>query len=225
MYRLITFDLDGTLVDTASEIAEAANLTLEDFGLSRRAVDDVVMLIGKGTKELMTKLREQILQAHPGLQARLSLETMLEKFEHRYAQTTGTSAKLYPGCREGLDRLRAAGIQMACVTNKEYRFAERVLEVTDLKNYFPVVLGGDSLSEKKPHPMVIEYCMQELGGDKRSTAHVGDSHIDIDTCRNAGIAAWAVPYGYNAGVPIAQHKPDRVFASVSDVAEYVLTLT
>lgn len=224
MYRLITLDLDGTLVDTAGEIAEAANLALEDFGLPRRQVADITLLIGKGTRELMTRLREQIVASHPSLASRLNLGDLLDRFDVRYAETTGTAARLYPGCREGLDALRAAGIQLACVTNKEQRFARRVLEVTDLAHYFPVVLGGDTLAQKKPDPLVIEYCMQELGGDRRSTAHVGDSHIDVDTARNAGVAAWGVPYGYNAGVPIAQHQPDRVFDSLAEMARHVLAL-
>ena len=176
------------------------------------------------TPRSVARLREQIVASHPSLASRLDLGDLLDRFDVRYAETTGTAARLYPGCREGLDALRAAGIQLACVTNKEQRFARRVLEVTDLAHYFPVVLGGDTLAQKKPDPLVIEYCMQELGGDRRSTAHVGDSHIDVDTARNAGVAAWAVPYGYNAGVPIAQHQPDRVFDSLAEMARHVLAL-
>ena len=151
MIRLITFDLDGTMVDTASEIAEAANRTLQDLGLPRRLVADVTCLIGHGTRELMRGLLAQARLAGQGAQVdALDEEAVMQCFEGHYHDTTGTDSQLYPGCLQGLSRLRDAGIQLACVTNKEIRFAERVLAVTGLAPYFRVVIGGDPGPEKTP---------------------------------------------------------------------------
>ena len=221
--QLITFDLDGTMVDTASEIAEAANRTLHEIGLPRRPVAEVAHHIGHGTRELMKGLLAEARTAGHAAQAALDLDVVMGRFEQHYHDTTGTDSRLYPGCLSGLQRLRDAGIQLACVTNKEYRFAARVLEVTGLAPFFRLVIGGDSLTQKKPHPLVIEYCLDALAVDQSRAAHVGDSSIDVDTARRAGVAAWAVPYGYNGGQAIETSGPDGLFASIDQLADHVLS--
>jgi phosphoglycolate phosphatase len=222
-FDLITFDLDGTMVDTASEIAEAANRTLSDLGLPRRPVGEVTCLIGHGTRELMRGLLEQAVAAgYADLVNALDTEAVMHCFEGHYQDTTGTESRLYPGCLNGLQRLRSAGIKLACVTNKEIRFAHRVLEVTGLAEFFPIVIGGDSLAQKKPHPQVIDHCLDALSVDQSRAAHVGDSSIDVDTARRAGVAAWAVPYGYNGGMAIEASSPDHLFATIDHIADHVL---
>lgn len=217
----ITFDLDGTLVDTASEIAEAANRTLQQLQLPTRSLAEVTGHIGHGTRELMKGLLLQAEQA--GHASTLDMDRVMPLFERHYGDTTGTTARLYPGVKEGLDTLREAGIRLACVTNKEFRFAVKVLEVTGLSTYFSVVIGGDSLPQKKPDPSVIQYCLDALNVNQLNAAHVGDSSIDVETARRAGVAAWALPYGYNGGRPIEEAQPDHVFANVAEVAQHVLT--
>lgn len=222
---LITFDLDGTMVDTAREIAEAANRTLAEIGLPTRPVDEVTGFIGHGTRELMRGLLAQAAQqGHADQVAALDHEAVMACFERHYNDTTGTDSRLYPGCLAGLQRLQQAGVRMACVTNKEHRFAVRVLEVTGLAPFFPLVLGGDSLAQKKPHPSVIQYCLQTLDVDQSRAAHVGDSSIDVETARRAGVRAWAVPYGYNGGQRIEASRPDGLFASIDLIADHVLAL-
>lgn len=222
--RLITFDLDGTLVDTASEIAEAANRTLEAFKLPRRAVPDVSRLIGHGTRELMRGLLAQAVEAGDAKAEALDFESIMLCFDGHYDDTTGTESRLYAGCLEGLTRLRDAGVQMACVTNKEHRFAVKVLQVTGLAGFFRLVIGGDSLAQKKPHAAVIQYCLEALAVPQSQAAHLGDSSIDVDTARRAGVAAWAVPYGYNGGQPIEASHPDVLFPGIDAVADHVLSV-
>ncbi len=228
MITCITFDLDGTLVDTAREIAEAANRTLQEIGLPRRDTADVTQLIGHGTRELMMGLLRQAAEdADDTLRTwieQLDREAVMQCFEQHYGDTTGTDSQLYPGVQVGLDQLSQAGIHMACVTNKELRFATRVLEVTGLSTYFPIVIGGDSLPQKKPDPSVIQYCLDALNVDQLNAAHVGDSSIDVETAKRAGVAAWALPYGYNGGRPIQDAQPDHVFQTLADVACHVLAL-
>ena len=95
--------------------------------------------------------------------------------------------------------------------------------MTRIDKYFDLVIGGDSLPEKKPHASVLRHVAETLGVSTTRTAHVGDSSTDIAAARNAGVAAWAVPYGYNAGVPITQALPDRLFQTLPQVAEHVLS--
>jgi phosphoglycolate phosphatase len=222
VYDLVSFDLDGTLVDTAAEIAEAVNLALEAHGVARRPVDEITLLIGAGTADLMRRLLERLCIEQPALAKTMHLPDLLHTLDRCYAATTGTRARPYPGCEAALEELRAAGVRLACVTNKEIRHARAVLKVTALDGFFDLVVGGDSLPHKKPHASVLQHVLTELGSDRSRTAHVGDSLTDVLAARNAGVAAWAVPYGYNAGRPIAEAHPDQIFQSLRAVAGHVL---
>ena len=215
--QLITFDLDGTLFDTAPEITLAVNRVLEAHALPPVSLDTVIGYIGNGTRELM----RQVL-ANLGIKAEIVLETVMPVFDAHYDATAGTTARPYPGVGAALARLRAAGMRMAVVTNKDHRFAQRLVENAGFTPYFDVVLGGDSLPDKKPHPAPIRHCLERFNVPMHAAAHLGDSCTDVQSARRAGVAAWAVPYGYNHGAPIAQAHPDRVFASIAEMADYVM---
>lgn len=221
-YDLVSFDLDGTLVDTASEIAEAANRALDAHGIPQRPTAEITLLIGAGTRELMLKLLARCFLEDASLASRVRVDDVLASLDEHYALTTGSSAVPYGGCREALANLQFAGVKLACTTNKELRHAKRVLKVTRLDGYFDLLIGGDSLPEKKPHASVLRHVAAQLGVPINRAAHLGDSAVDVAAARNAGMAAWAVPYGYNAGVAIEACNPDRLFQSLQEVAEHVL---
>lgn len=222
-YQLVSFDLDGTLVDTAGEIAEAANLALEAHGVRRRSVNEITLLIGAGTRELMRRLLAICVADVPQLHQTVQFDALMASFDHYYASIFGSAARPYPGCHDALAQLRAAGVLLACVTNKEIRHTHAVLVAAQLDGCFDLTVGGDSLAHKKPHASVLQHVLTVLGVDAGRAAHVGDSAIDVQAARNAGLTAWAVPYGYNAGQPIADANPDRIFANLQQVADHVLT--
>ncbi|MEO7053281.1 MAG: HAD-IA family hydrolase [Rhodanobacter sp.] len=219
MIDLITFDLDGTLVDTAGEIVEAANLTLVDFGQAPQPRPLIEGLIGTGAHSLMLQLLTRV-----DPQQQLDRELVLARFELRYAETAGTAGQPYADVLESLQRLRADGVRLACVTNKERRHAQHVLEVTALADCFELLIGGDTLAWKKPDPRVLQHVIAQFGSTPARTAHVGDSAIDLGAARSAGVADWAVPWGYNAGRPIEQDQPTRLFHSFPRLADHVLAL-
>ena len=222
VYTLVTFDLDGTLVDTAGEIAEAANRTLADNGFAQRSAADISLLIGQGAQALMRTLLLQASQATGRTIGPALTDTALQCFDAHYAQTVGSSAAPYPGAVDTLRRLRLQGVKLACVTNKELRHTLRVLQANQLDDCFDLVNGGDSLPEKKPNASVLRAVAQALGCALAGTAHVGDSAIDVASARNAGVTAWAVPYGYNGGLPISASQPDRIFQHLAEIADHVL---
>ena len=221
-FTLVSFDLDGTLVDTAVEIAEAVNRTLAELGLPRQGGESVRRRIGAGTRELLLTLLRDL-----GRDAAAAVDRVdaLRRFDHHYAATAGSCCQPYPYVADALERLRRGGVRLACVTNKEMRFTAPVLAACRLDGAFNLVVAGDSLPVKKPDRAVLQHVMRTIDAGVEATAHVGDSRIDVEAARNAGVAAWVVPYGYNGGNPIEAAAPDRLFAHVGEVADTVLDRT
>ena len=220
MKNLVSFDLDGTLADTAGEIAEAVNRALAEHGLPRRGLEEIAALIGAGSHTLMQRLLERLRAEQPEI--RIDERAVLRSLDIHYAVTAGTSARTYPGAEDALRSLKAAGVRLACVTNKEHRHAVRVLQRLHLAEWFDMVVGGDSLPQKKPDARVLQHVSRVLGCAPARAAHIGDSRIDVEAARNAGLAAWAVPYGYNAGEPIEDARPDRLFPDLRAAAQHAL---
>jgi phosphoglycolate phosphatase len=218
----LSFDLDGTLVETAGEIAEAVNRTLADFGVAAQPVDAITRRIGHGLHALMLGLLARLMLDEPALAGRLRPDAVLARLDAHYAATVGTQAAPFPGVPQALQRLAQAGVRLACVTNKEERHARLVLQRTGLDAWLPLLVGGDTLAQRKPHASVLIEVARRLAVPRDRLAHVGDSRVDVESARNAGVIAWAVPHGYNAGVPVAQAGPDRLFAGIPEIAEHVL---
>lgn len=220
-WELMSFDLDGTLVDSAGEIAQAVNATLGEAGLPQLPEARIRSFVGAGTHNTLRRalgwLREDGVADVP------PAEPWLAALDAHYGALAGRSAQCYAGCHEMLAALRAHGVRLACVTNKEYAHTLRVLEGTGLAQVFDCVIGGDSLPQRKPDARVLQHVLAQLGCAAERSAHVGDSRVDVEAARAAGLAAWAVPWGYDNGEPIALSGPDVIFDSLGAVADRVLS--
>lgn len=218
--ELVMLDLDGTLVETGPEIADATNATLRDFawpGLDPRQVET---WIGHGTQELLIQAIAAATAMAPERVRRAGwLPDVAAAFDRHYAASCGTRSRPYPGALELLSRLREGGTRLAVITNKEYRFAAAVLDAHGLTPLLDRVIGGDSLPRKKPDPAGIAACLSEFGIARHRALFVGDSAIDAATARNAGVAVWLLAHGYNLGRPVAEAQPDRVLADFAALAD------
>lgn len=221
MLRVLSFDLDGTLVDSATEIAMAVNRTLEEFGIPPRPLERIRTLIGRGSHALMSTVLAKS-RAETRGNSLPSESQVLARFDAHYADTTGCFSEPYPGAHEALDLLQEHGLMLACVTNKEGVHARRLLDRHGLSRHFVLVVPGDALPHQKPHASVLRTVAAFLGVPLQAMVHVGDSQIDVQAGRNAGVRAWAVPHGYNAGQPIARSRPDAILPDLMAVARAAL---
>ncbi len=189
--RAVLFDLDGTLVDSAGDLRNALNIVLAERGLRSLSLDEVKGMIGDGA----TKLVERGLAATGGDPATL-METH-RAFLALYEANASSLTRPYTGAVETLTALQAKGLPLAVVTNKPAAATAMVLEALDLARFFKVVVGGDTLPQRKPHPAPILHALEGLGIPAEAALMVGDNHHDITAARAAGTAAVAVTYGYS----------------------------
>ncbi len=213
--RAVLLDLDGTLLDTAPEIAAAAADMLAEFGRDPVPAAQVTEFIGKGVPHLVRRTLEASLGSAADERR---VGSAMESFFFNYAKRNGTHAQPYPGVREGLDALRVAGFAMACVTNKIARFTEPLLIATGLAPYFSAVISGDSTAKKKPAPDPLLAACRELGVAPAQALMVGDSANDAAAARAAGCLVFLVPYGYSEGVDVHAIACDGIVPSLLHVA-------
>jgi phosphoglycolate phosphatase len=191
-------DLDGTMVDTQGDFVAALGLTLTELGLPVVDRAFVEQTVGKGSEHL---LRTTL--AHVGGDAGL-YDAAWAGYQRHYVAINGRHSYVYAGVVEGLERLRAAGLKLACLTNKPAEFARPLLADKGLAGFFDCVFGGDCFPRKKPDPLpLIETC-KALGTAPGRTLMVGDSRNDALAAHGAGCPVVLVRYGYNHGEPVEQ---------------------
>jgi phosphoglycolate phosphatase len=213
--RAVLFDLDGTLADTAGEIALALARTFASLGVPALPESEVRALIGRGIPSLV----ERALARH-GAAAQAAIA--IERFEQAYAQTVGTTATLYPGAAASIERLAAAGLPLGVVTNKARAFSVRLLDKLGVAPRFAAVVCGDDGWPKKPAAdMMLAACAQ-LGSTPAETLLLGDSANDVLAARAAGCPVWCVPYGYTEGRPVETLGADRLVADLLEATDRVL---
>ncbi|MEK6791010.1 MAG: HAD-IA family hydrolase [Deltaproteobacteria bacterium] len=188
--HLLIFDLDGTLIDSSADIAAAANRTIESMGYARRGIDKIKADIGWGVKTLL----ERLMPDEPPER----IEAGRRMFLDFYGAHLVVDTYVYPGVQETLALFKSLGKKMAVVTNKPVAFAERVLTEFNLRGYFLAVIGGDSFANRKPHPEPIEAALKAAGCGALEAVLVGDSPIDCEAGRAAGVSTIGVSYGFRS---------------------------
>lgn len=209
--RMVLLDLDGTLVDSAPDLAVGVDVMMVHLGLPEQGESRVREWIGNGVERLVKRALTGELWTEPdeGL-----FKRALPVFMKAYAEHNGTLSRLFPGVREGLDYLRASGFALGCVTNKAEAFTLPLLAKLGIADYFQVVVSGDTLEKKKPEPEPLLHAAAKLGVAPADSLMVGDSEHDVKAARAAGFQAVCVTYGYNHGNDIRAVHPDAVVDSL-----------
>lgn len=217
--RTVLFDLDGTLVDSAPDIAAAADGALEACGIAPRGAARVRGYIGNGAQRLIHRCLTDTLD---GVAAATLFAAAYGEFQTRYQAGLTQRTVLYPGVLETLEALRTAGCVLACVTNKPARFTTPLLAALDLTHWFAVTVSGDTLAVKKPDPAPLHYAIERCGTGSARAAMVGDSLADLRAARAAGVRALCVSYGYSPHDDLRAHAPDALVGRFADLLPWLL---
>jgi phosphoglycolate phosphatase len=213
--RAVAFDLDGTLVDSLPDIADAAEAMLAELGRPPAGEARVRAFVGDGVARLVERL---LAGSRDGVAEPAEAARALEIFTARYAAGVCRRSRPFPGVVEGVRRLAAAGFGLACVTNKPERFAVPLLASFGLDVHMDVLVGGDTLAVRKPRPEPLLHAAARLGVATSALLMVGDSAVDVHCARAAGCPVVCVPYGYSPDAPVAALGADAIVAGIDELA-------
>lgn len=230
-------DLDGTMVDTLGDFELALNLMLFDFGYPSVQRSFIERTVGKGSEHLVQTTLHYLKNKHfsdvdtEKLAIKnivttsvplpdVSLAAAMQSYQTHYLRVNGKASAVYGGVVDGLQALRAAGLKLACLTNKPTAFAVPLLQAKGLDGFFSHVLGGDAFERKKPDPLPLLKTCEILVTQPARTLMVGDSSNDAQAARAAGCPVVLVSYGYNHGEPIRGVPADGYIDSMAELAAW-----
>lgn len=203
--QAVIVDLDGTMVDTLGDFVAVLGRMAEELGLPAVERAFVERTVGKGSEHLIRSTLARSLDA-AGVEA--LFPAAWTSYQRHYLAINGGHSAVFPGVVEGLERLAAAGLPLACLTNKPTAFARPLLECKGLARFFKLAFGGDAFERKKPDPLPLLKTCEALGTAPARTLMLGDSRNDAEAARAAGCPVVLVSYGYNHGEPVRQVSAD-----------------
>ncbi|WP_330924643.1 phosphoglycolate phosphatase [Candidatus Sororendozoicomonas aggregata] len=215
---LIMYDLDGTLVDSIPDLIIATNCMLKDLNRPVANPEDITHWVGNGITPLIKRaLADDIKGDQPGRVDPALFESARARFVRRYEQEVGLSSQLYPGVRSFLEFIHNHNITQTIITNKDEQFSRLLLKAQGIHHFFDYLIGGDTLPEKKPHPLPLQHTLEKYQRSSDAALMVGDSINDITAAKAAGIQVVGVTYGYNHGNPVDDADPDCIVSNLMDL--------
>ncbi|MDP2560081.1 phosphoglycolate phosphatase [Psychrobium sp. 1_MG-2023] len=214
--QVVIFDLDGTLVDSAPDLANAINHMLVELGRVPFNQDTIHGWVGNGAQVLTERALSGNQVIDPNLSPELTADA-LAIFLSAYRANVCVDSQLYAGVKTTMATLAKRGYRLAIVTNKPVEFVAPILKALGLNGVFDIVLGGDSLALKKPDPLPLSHVCQALGVTVEECVMVGDSKNDIVAAKAAGMESVGLTYGYNYGEDIAIYQPELVLSDFSEL--------
>jgi phosphoglycolate phosphatase len=211
---MILIDLDGTLVDSVPDLAYCVDELMARLGRPTHGEAAVRNWVGNGVERLVRRALTGTLDGEP---SDADFDRAYPIFLELYAENTSKRSVLYPGVREGLDYLLTNGYPLGCVTNKAAQFTLPLLKDLGVLDAFALVVSGDTLPEKKPHPAPLLHAAAHFGVEPAQALMVGDSVSDVKAARAAGFSIVCMSYGYNHGQDIRTAEPDAVIDSMAEL--------
>ncbi len=218
-FKLIGFDLDGTLVNSLPDLALSLNSAFAEVGLPQAPEELVLTWIGNGADVLFAKGMEWTGKADEFSQEELA--QIKRRFGYFYGENVCNISKLYPNVKETLEALKAQGYILVVVTNKPTKHVLPVLQAFKIDHLFSEALGGQSLPQIKPHPAPLYYLCGKFGLYPHEMLFVGDSKNDILAAKAAGCKSVGLTYGYNYNIPISESEPDYVCEDFAEILKIV----
>ncbi|MFB3910268.1 MAG: phosphoglycolate phosphatase [Candidatus Eisenbacteria bacterium] len=219
-FAAVLFDLDGTLVETRRDIATGLNLVLAERGLPQLPVEQVAKHVGRGGRVLVARCLEDAGLRDAGPE---EVEAAFQSFRRHYLEHALDTTRPFDGIPEMLARLREAGCRLAVVTNKPDESARVVIEGVGLGWAFEVIVGGESLTARKPDPAPLFFALEKLGLSGRPAVMVGDSTVDVAAGKAAdGCAVAAVTWGYGSRESLEASGPDLLADDPAALADWIL---
>lgn len=223
MIELVMFDLDGTLVDSAPDIAAIVNQILAEQSLPELSLSCIRSAIGHGARHTVAASYAQSAacagQAHPLSPSSLLLDRLMGRYAELHSAQCGMLSHVYPGVAAALERLHQLSVRLAVVTNKEERFARELLASVELMRWFPVVIGGDTLPTRKPDPAPLRHCLAIHRLPPERALMLGDSAIDMMAARAAGVRVMLVRHGYSPAMDAVQ--AELTIESLADLVSHL----
>lgn len=212
----IIWDLDGTLVDSAPDLATALNTVLDKRGFAGHPLEAVRKMIGNGVPKLIERGFNAIgIRLEPG-----HLEQLVPLFIEVYTKCATDQTRPYPLITETLDQIREMNIPMGVCTNKPEALSRQILEDLGLSDYFSSVVGGDTTSARKPDPLPVLTCLRELVAKPEYSLMIGDSSVDVNAARAAGVGVGVVPWGYRH-VPVTELGADFILDDPTELPSLI----
>ena len=220
--QLLIFDFDGTLIDSVPDLADATNAMLITLGKAPYPLDTIRNWVGNGSKMLVERALVGKIEVLEGELTEETVDHAEQVFFDAYKNLSGSKTVAYPDVDSGLKKLRAAGFKLALVTNKPIRFVPKILQSFGWQDLFSEVLGGDSLSVKKPDPAPLLHVCEALDVTPAQAIMIGDSRNDILAGQNANMDTLGLSYGYNYGQDIRELNPTETFDDFAALVAYIL---
>src|ERR1700723_4057331 len=217
--RIVVFDLDGTLVDTAPDLINALNFILAREGLAPVPLHAARNMIGAGARKLL----ERGLELEGRTVSLAELDRLTDDFIAYYAEHIADASRPFDGLESALDDLEAQGYRFAVCTNKLEWLSKLLLDRLGLRAKFAAICGADTFGISKPDPAILQQTVARAGGQLSAAIMVGDAGPDIGVARRASVPVIGVDFGYTE-VPIADLKPDRLIGHLSELPAAVESL-
>ena len=228
----ILWDLDGTLIDTGRDLATAVNCMLTELELEPLSTERVAHHVGRGARNLVTRALED---RGRGELSEQEISAVLAVFERHYDLHLLDTTRPFAGILPVLDRLRERGERMGVVTNKPAGFSRNLLDALGLARYFEALVGGDTTPRRKPDPAPLFAALEQLTANaspatataesaRSKVVLVGDTPIDIETARNAGVRVIAVSWGFAKRELLADSRPDAIADTMAELESALTSL-